>query len=199
MFASNITREEINELTERRFEGRIHLIDTLEKFDSDFPLLNKQSILGFDTETRPSFRKGDVHDISLIQLAAGNEAWLMRINRIGIPGRLKALMEDNNVLKVGAGLKDDFRKIQHLDTIRPAGFIDLQKYVEAFDIESKSLKKITAIVLGFKISKSQQLSNWDADVLTEYQKLYAATDAWVCYKIYRRLIKIRHHLHEQTN
>ncbi|MBN1133221.1 MAG: 3'-5' exonuclease domain-containing protein 2 [Bacteroidales bacterium] len=192
MFLQKISREEIDRLEIRSFDGRVHLIDSPGKFQRAYPSIKAESILGFDTETRPSFRKGTVHDISLIQLASASEAWLLRINRIGIPPELKNLFEDAGIMKVGVGLKDDLRKIKNLDTIVPAGFLDLQKFVEQFEIESRSLKKITAIILGFKISKSQQLSNWNADELTEAQKLYAATDAWVCYLIYKKLTKVQH-------
>lgn len=189
MFVSEISKEEINLLTIRHFGGKIHLIDTKEKFDAAFPQIMQHHVLGFDTETRPSFKKGKIYDISLIQLSSADEAWLIRINKIGIPNRLRMLMENKQILKIGAGLNDDFNKIRDFGSLVPGGFIDLQKFVEKFDIESKSLKKLTAIILGFKISKSQQLSNWDADVLSEPQKLYASTDAWVCYEIYMELLR----------
>jgi ribonuclease D len=152
MFVSEISREEINLLTIRHFGGKIHLIDTIEKFDAAYPQIMQHRILGFDTETRPSFKKGKVYNISLIQLSSTDEAWLIRINRIGIPTRLRKLMENREIIKIGAGLNDDFNKIRDFGSLEPGGFIDLQKYVEEFDIESKSLKKLTAIILGFKIS-----------------------------------------------
>ena len=97
------------------------------------------------------------------------------------------MLEDENILKVGAGLPDDMRRIRELSSFNPAGFLDLQKYVEAFSIESKSLKKMVAIVLGYKISKSQQMSNWESPELNEMQQRYAATDAWVCLEVYNKL------------
>ncbi len=150
-------------------------------------------VIGFDTETKPSFKKGRVNKIALIQLSNREEAWLFRINKIGFPGELKELLEDEKVLKIGAGLNDDMQRIRKLDgRINPGGFLDLQKYVEAFNIESKSLKKMVAIVLGFKISKSQQMSNWEAEELSEMQQVYAATDAWACLEVY---IKLRDSVH----
>lgn len=189
MYASKITKEEINNLETRRFTGDIHLIDTRGKFRVAYRELADQPLLGFDTESKPSFRKGQVHDISLIQFANNTDAWLIRLNKIGLPDELKSLLERKDLLKIGAGLNDDFNRIRNLDSIEPDGFLDLQKFVEKFEIESKSLKKLTAIILGFKISKSQQLSNWEAEEFTEAQKLYAATDAWVCYEMYRVLSK----------
>lgn len=189
MFASKITKEEINNLESKHFTGDIHLIDTRSKFRSAYRELIDQQLLGFDTESKPSFRKGQVHEISLIQFANASDAWLIRLNKIGLPDELKILLESKAILKIGVGLNDDFNRIRHLDSIEPDGFLDLQKFVERFDIESKSLKKLTAIILGFKISKSQQLSNWEADEFTEAQKLYAATDAWVCYEMYTKLAK----------
>ena len=189
MFASKITKEEINNLETRHFTGDIHLIDTRSKFRDACREIAEQPLLGFDTESKPSFRKGPVHDISLIQFANATDAWLIRLNKIGLPDELKSILERKDLLKIGAGLNDDFNRIRNLDSIEPDGFLDLQKFVEKFEIESKSLKKLTAIILGFKISKSQQLSNWEAEEFTEAQKLYAATDAWVCYEMYRVLSK----------
>jgi len=191
MFAENLTNEEINELPIYQFGGGIFVIDTFEKLDDLLPLLQNQKILGFDTETRPSFKKGKVNPVSLLQITTNNEAFLIRINRIGLPDEIKKILSDSKVKKIGLAIKDDIKILQEINNFEPNGFIDLQDYVEDFGIEAKSLKKITAIVLDKRISKSQQVTNWEKNELTEAQKIYAATDAWSCLKIYNKLNQLK--------
>jgi ribonuclease D len=187
MFHNEISKEEVAELELIQYEGPIHLIDSIEAFEQEIEHLGRQPILGFDTETRPSFKKGKTYPTSLIQLSSLGTAWILRVNRIGYPERLLKLLTDEIPLKIGLGLQDDLRKIRADFQFEPQGFLDLQHYVQAFRIDEKGLKKISGIVLHRRISKSQQVSNWDADVLTEAQLRYAATDAWVCLKIYNKL------------
>jgi ribonuclease D len=195
MFRPVIEKEEINQLEVRQFEGEIRLIDDMDSFYDAIREIRDYPLLGFDTETKPSFKKRSEHNIALIQVSNHDTAWLFRVNKIGIPRELKLLLEEENYLKIGVGLHDDMRRLQKIIQFRPAGFLDLQKYAEAFRIESKSLKKLVAIVLGFKISKSQQMSNWESESLTEQQQRYAATDAWVSLKIYEGL---RHSIAESN-
>jgi len=189
MFQSEIAKEEINKLEVRHFEGEITVVEDPGSFREAMREMQKHDVLGFDTETKPSFKKGVNHKIALIQVASESKAWLFRVNKIGMMQDLVAFLEDEAVLKIGAGLTDDMRRLRQVVRFEPAGFLDLQKYVEAFQIDSKSLKKMVAIVLGFKISKSQQMSNWEAPALSEQQQRYAATDAWACLAIYNRLRK----------
>ena len=144
-------------------------------------------MLGFDTESRPSFRRGKKNRISLIQLASGNLACLFRINKIGIPEELISILTDPEVIKAGVAVHDDIRFLKNVKKFDPAGFVDLQTLVKDYGIQSSGLKKLTAIILGFRISKQQQVTNWNAEQLTEAQQLYAATDAWVCREIYKKL------------
>lgn len=190
MFAENLSNEEINELPIYQFDGGIFVIDTFEKLDYYLPLLDNQYILGFDTETRPSFKKGKVNPVSLLQITTNNEAFLIRINKIGLPEEIKKILSDKNVKKIGLAIKDDIKILREISDFDPNSFIDLQDYVEDFGIEAKSLKKITAIVLNKRISKSQQVTNWEKAELTDAQKTYAATDAWACLKIYKKLNQI---------
>jgi ribonuclease D len=187
MFRSEVTKEEINQLEVRQFEGEIRVVSDMHSFRQAIAEIKNFPVLGFDTETKPSFKKGANNKIALIQLSNSHVAWLFRVNRIGIPEAMKEFFEDEAFLKIGAGLHDDMRRMRQITAIDPAGFLDLQKYVEAFKIESKSLKKLVAIVLGYKISKSQQMSNWESDELRDPQLRYAATDAWVCLEIYNKL------------
>ena len=196
MYLREITKEEIGQLKLMQFEGPICLVDSRESFEKEIDYIASHPVIGFDTETRPSFKKGNVYPTSLIQVASTNQAWLIRVNRIGYPKRLKLLLASDTILKIGSGLNDDLRRLQNDFHFNPEGFLDLQQYVEAFNIESKGLKKLAGIVLGYRISKSQQVSNWDAVELTEAQMRYAATDAWICLEIYNKLrISLnRHHV-----
>lgn len=187
MFQSEISKEEVADLELIQYEGPIKLIDNPESFQKEIPLIMAESVLGFDTETRPSFKKGVVYPTALIQISSLNQAWLLRVSRMGYPPELLNLLSREEILKVGLGLNDDLRRLRADFKFEPGGFLDLQQYVEAFRIEEKGLKKLSGIVLGRRISKSQQVSNWDADLLTEAQLRYAATDAWICLKIYNRL------------
>jgi ribonuclease D len=187
MFQKEITKEEVAQLELIQFEGPISLIETQEEFMKEIDAIARNPVLGFDTETRPSFKKGKVYPTSLIQISNTHQAWLIRVSRLGYPGRLLELLSNEEIIKVGAGLHDDIRRMRSDFHFKPRGFLDLQQYVEAFQIEEKGLKKLSAIVLGKRISKSQQVSNWDAENLTESQLRYAATDAWICLEIYNAL------------
>ena len=187
-YSENISAEEIKELDLSWFKGEIVLVDTLKIFHSVFPRLLKSEVLGFDTETKPSFKKGSKNEVSLIQLANNELACLIRINKVGIPNQLVALLSDPKIIKAGVAIHDDLRLLKGVSKFIPAGFVDLQTFVKSFGIESSGLKKLTAIVMGFRISKRQQVTDWEAAQLSEAQQIYAATDAWVCHQIYNRLI-----------
>ncbi len=186
-YASTISREEVNALPTKQFNGRIVVISSVEAVAGAVAVLRKEKVLGFDTETKPSFKKGQIHQVALLQLSAKDKAYLFRLNHIGLPPELIGILADENIIKVGAAIKDDILSLQKLASFTPGGFIELQEYVKEFNIESNALRKISAIVLNFKISKSQQVSNWEREILTEAQEIYAATDAWVSYKIYKEL------------
>ena len=187
MYKENITVEEIAEHELSWFKGEIILVDNLKTFYEVFPKLLGSDILGFDTETRPTFKKGKKNSVSLIQLSTETLACLFRINKIGIPDELAELLSDPSVIKAGVAVHDDIRFLKGIRKFTPDGFIDLQTMVKDFGIQSSGLKKLTAIILGFRISKRQQVTDWEADQLTEAQQIYAATDAWVCHQIYKKL------------
>ena len=187
-YSANITSEEIALCELSCFKGEIVVVEDIEAFKSVLPRLKESKLLGFDTETRPMFvKKGKRNNVSLIQLATNNLAVLIRINKIGVPDELINLLSDSSVIKTGVALRDDLCFLSRVRKFTPAGFVDLQSFVKSYGIESSGLKKLTAIVLGFRISKSQQTTNWEAESLTEAQQVYAATDAWVCYEIYNKL------------
>ena len=189
LFVSEISREELHALPLVGFEGKIHVIDHLIEADLAVNLLRSFPVLGFDTETRPSFTKGKINHIALLQLSTDTEAFLFRLCRMKIPKSLLELLSDPNILKVGVAVNNDLEVMKKSVKIMPQGFVDLQEFVLKYDIKSLSLAKIAGIVLGVRISKSQQTSNWENKILTEAQQRYAATDAWVCYRIYEKLIR----------
>ena len=188
MYKENITVEELAERELSWFKGEIILVDDLKTFYEVFPRLLGSDLLGFDTETRPTFKKGRKNSVSLIQLSTEYLACLFRINKIGIPDALADLLSDPFVTKAGVAVHDDVRFLKSVRKFTPDGFIDLQTLVKDFGIQSSGLKKLTAIVLGFRISKRQQVTDWEAEQLTEAQLVYAATDAWVCHQIYKKLM-----------
>ena len=192
VFQNNISKEEIMSLPVGRYEGNIVCIDDRAAWYKVMPELLRQRHLGFDTETKPSFKKGKRNDIALVQLATADKVWLIRLYKTGYIPELWKLFTDDRVAKIGIGIRDDLRELKQLHSFEPAGFVELQDYVKDFGIEDASLVKITALVLGFRVSKSQRLSNWEADKLTPKQQVYAATDAWVCYMIYQKLNRYRH-------
>lgn len=186
-YLENITAEELNNYELSWFRGRIIVVDSLEKLNRELPFIDREKVLGFDTETRPSFKKGRKNKVSLIQLASADVAWLIRINRIGLPDTLTRILGNPAVVKTGVAIHDDLRFLNYVNGFKPSGFTDLQQMVKEYGIQSSGLKKLTAIILGFRISKSQQVTDWEAEELTEAQLIYAATDAWVCREIYCKL------------
>jgi len=186
-FPETITMEEIQEYDLSWFKGEIMIVDNLAAFGRAIRRLDGEKILGFDTETRPSFRKGRKNKVSLLQLASTDFACLFRINKIGFPEELIEILANPGITKVGVAIHDDIRFLRKIRKFNSEGFIDLQSFVKDYGIKSAGLKKLTAIVLGFRISKRQQVTDWEAEELSEAQQLYAATDAWVCREIYNKL------------
>lgn len=185
---NTITKAEIAGMPKVQFAGRVFVIYTEADTDRAVEYLKTQELVGVDTETRPSFRKGTTHKVALMQIATSDTCFLFRLNRIGMPQSLQDfLMSDT--LKIGLSLKDDFMMLRRRKDVHAeeGNWIELQDYVGRFGIEDRSLQKIYANLFGQKISKSQRLSNWEAETLTESQIHYAATDAWACVEIYRCL------------
>ena len=172
------------------FSGKIYVIDSVgAEFNRAIAYLRSQKIIGFDTETRPTFSQDQPrYGVALLQLSGPDKAFLFRINKIGMHRRLCNLMASDKIIKVGAAIHDDIRGLQKKHDFQPSYFVDLQKIVWEWGIRDKSVKKMAAIILGFRVSKTQQLSNWEAGVLSESQCRYAATDAWVCREMYLKLL-----------
>lgn len=183
----SITKEEIAAFEMEEFPGKIVVIENVDLANEAVSYLSQFKIIGFDTETKPAFKKGSFHKVALIQLTTDEACFLFRLNTIGFPKSLIGLLSDSKILKIGLSLKDDFNSMSRRMKFDPKGFIDLQQIVNKHDIEDISLQKIYALLFYKKISKSQRLSNWEADILTEAQQKYAALDAWACLKIYEKL------------
>lgn len=190
MYKSSISPEEIAALEMISFPGEIHVIEKQGKdFDDAVSYLSSKPIIGFDTETRPVFSpEQHSNGTALLQLSGKGKAFLFRLQKLGLPRQLSAILSNPDIIKVGAATADDIRGLQRIRLFKAAGFVDLQTIVGNYGITDKSVKKMTAIILGSKISKAQQLSNWEAPVLSASQQKYAATDAWVCLEMYMKLI-----------
>ncbi|MBO4612802.1 MAG: 3'-5' exonuclease domain-containing protein 2 [Bacteroidaceae bacterium] len=173
------------------FQGRIIVIDTIGDANKAVRYLQRQPLLGFDTETRPTFRPGPMNQVALLQVSTPDTCFLFRLCRIGLPNCLVRLMGNRHIRKVALSWVDDTNQLKRLRDFKMGEFIELQTYVRQFGIEDASLQKLYANVLGQKISKAQQLSNWEADVLKEPQKQYAATDAWACIRLYSELEQLK--------
>ncbi|MBN2682697.1 MAG: 3'-5' exonuclease domain-containing protein 2 [Bacteroidales bacterium] len=188
-FAENITTEELNNLPKGLFEGEILLVDDFNSLEIALDEIASASILGFDTETKPCFKKGEsnLNKVALLQLSTPEKAWLFRLNRIGFPLELQRILADPQILKVGLAIRDDLKNLKKIHGFNPVSFVDMAEMAGEYGIKEKGLKKLAGIILGIRISKNQRLSNWELTELSEAQMRYAATDAWVCNILYRKL------------
>jgi ribonuclease D len=184
MFKESITKEELTDLPLRWFEGDIVVVDTLKALREAEKVISRQKIIGFDTETKPAFKKGVTNKVALLQLSTKEQAFLIRVNKIGLSDKICTVLSDPEIIKPGVAIRDDIKGLQEWNEFEPGGFIELQDSAKDLGIQNFSLKKLTAIACGFRISKGAQLSNWEAEELTEKQQIYAATDAWTALKIY---------------
>jgi ribonuclease D len=187
IFQEYVTPEEVNALPLTYYEGKIILIHETDKVLAAVEEISKFPVIGFDTETKPTFVKGQFYHISLIQLAIPGKVFLFRINHTGFTQPLIDLFANKNILKVGVGLRDDIIGLQKIDHFEPAGFEEIHNYVIDLGVRNTGLRKLAAILMKVRISKGQQTSNWENAILTKNQQSYAATDAWVCLEMYNLL------------
>ena len=188
-FINKISNEQTALLPAVEFRGKILLVEQERDIAEACKQLAQQPQIGFDTETRPSFRPGVTFRVSLLQLSTPTVCYLFRLNKIPLAKPILQLLENKEVLKIGADVAGDLRSLRQIRHFRDGGFVDLQTIAPQWGIEEKSLRKLSAIVLGQRVSKAQRLSNWEAATLTDKQQLYAATDAWVCTRIYEQLLR----------
>lgn len=183
-------KKKISTLPRIIFEGRIVVVLTEREAQKAVDFLLTQPILGIDTETRPSFKKGRVNQVALLQIATHDICFLFRLNQLGMTAAVKRLLEDTEVPKIGLSLHDDLMMLSRRGEFRRGNFIDLQDKVKEIGVEDMSLQKLFANFFGMRISKRDQLSNWEADILSDKQKIYAATDAWTCILLYEELLRL---------
>ncbi len=188
-FIDKISNEQTALLPAIEFRGEIRIVEDERDIAAACKYLAEQPVIGFDTETRPSFRPGVTFRVSLLQLSTPTVCYLFRLNKIPLAKPILQLLEDRRVLKIGADVAGDLRSLRQIRHFRDGGFVDLQGIAPEWGIGEKSLRKLSAIVLGRRVSKAQRLSNWEAATLTDKQQLYAATDAWVCTRIYEQLLR----------
>jgi len=185
------TKEEINDMPKVEYQGQVFIIDTPQQAENAVRYLCQFPMLGIDTETRPSFKKGGHNKVALLQIATDERCYLFRLNKHGFTLPLIQLLENPHITKVGVSLKDDFLVLSYLAPFKAKNHIDLQSYVKEIGIEDMSLQKIYANLFGMKISKAQRLSNWEAEELTIPQIQYAAIDAWACLQIYHKVEELK--------
>ena len=187
MFKKSITKEELETVPAGHYEGKIVVIEHKDGVAKAMNIARRCAVCGCDTESLPSFRKGESHDVALLQIAAEDVVFLIRTNKTGITSDIVRFFEDPAVCKVGIALKEDIQRLNKLFPIVPKNMIDLNDYCTKLGFESIGAKKLAALILGFRISKNQQTSNWEVQKLSQPQQIYAATDAWICREIYLKL------------
>ena len=188
---NRLDKEYIKDLPLVSFPGKIITVNSEREADKAVPFLLSKDILGVDTETRPSFKKGQQHKVSLLQVATEDVCFLFRLNYIGMVTSVISLLSNTDVPMVGLSWHDDLAALQKRMEFKPGLFIDIQDIIGDIGIEDKSLQKLYANIFKQKISKRQRLTNWDADVLSDKQMSYAATDAWACIRLYKEILKLK--------
>lgn len=188
-----IQKDRLAELPIAEFPGRTILIDNPLDCKKAIKYLMTCPRVGFDTETRPTFKKGVHHNVALLQVSTLDQCFLFRLNHIGVTDEIVALFESSDVMKIGLSVKDDLHQLLASRQFNPSNVVELQTYVKQFGIADNSLQKVYAIIFGQRISKGQRLTNWEADTLTDQQRTYAALDAYACLKMYNHLNEGRFH------
>lgn len=187
-YSISISKEQLSGLPTVEFPGAITVLENIPDAQEALRYLRTCQAVGFDTETKPNFRKGQTNTVSLIQISTLDHSFLFRLNKLGFFDELREFMECEDVVKVGLSLRDDFHVLHRLAPFEPANFVDLQNVVKTFHIADSSLQKIYGIIFNGRISKSQRLSNWEAAQLSPGQLIYASIDAWACLRIYKHLM-----------
>ncbi|MCX2742860.1 3'-5' exonuclease domain-containing protein 2 [Mangrovivirga sp. M17] len=182
-----ISKDEVNALPLHAYDGEVEIINTPEGYKKAVAEIQDFPLIGFDTESKPSFTKGIKNPIALVQLATDDKVYLFRLPKGDVPKELRKILEDENIEKIGIGIDDDLNDLRRIGVAKPKEFLDLNKLAKKAGFHNTGARNLSAMLLGFRISKSAQTSNWEREELTEKQISYAATDAWICLKIYEKL------------
>jgi len=187
MFEKSITKKQINDLPLFRYEGKTVIAATDKQIDKAIFEIEKYTLVGFDTETKPAFKKGQFNHVALVQIAVPDKVYLLRIHLAGITNSMLKFLSNKEITKIGIALDDDLIALKKNRFFKPGGFVDLNKIAPTLGIENIGARNLSALILNNRISKNQQVSNWENPTLTEPQIRYAATDAWICLEMYIRL------------
>ena len=190
MYKKQITKDEINELPKALFTGKIHVISRREDYLRSIDALQNEPVLGFDTETRPAFKKGVSHDISLLQLSTKESAYLFRLNHHSLGDELRDLLADSRIIKTGVAVRDDIKGLRKLNEFVPGNFVEIADLAKKLELKQLGLRSLAAMILNVKVSKKFKLTNWENSNLTEEQLRYAATDAWIGIQLYERMLEL---------
>ena len=188
MFEKSITKQEINDLPLFKYEGKTIVAATEKQIDKVIFEIEEHDLVGFDTETKPTFKKGEFNHVALVQIALPEKVYLLRISQVGVTTSLARFLSNKKITKIGIALDDDIIALKKRRRFVPAGFMDLNKIAPTLGIEKIGARNLSALLLNNRISKNQQISNWENPTLTEPQVKYAATDAWICLEIYNKLM-----------
>lgn len=187
MEVRKISKEEVNDLPLLKFEGESILIDDASEIPAAVAYMRQFSLLGFDTETKPAFKKGQVHPVAILQLATPERVFIIRLLKTGLTDDIISLFEDPDITIAGIGIRDDIKDLKNIKPFKPAGFVDLNEKAKRLGFESIGARNFAGMFMEGRISKSQQVSNWENEELTEAQVSYAATDAWICIDIFEQM------------
>ena len=188
---NKLSKTEINSLPLRYYNGAIRIVQTTEQAKDACAILIKEKVLGFDTETRPAFKKGQSYLPSLLQLAGTKVVYLFQLSQCGLTDSIIILLSNVNIIKSGVAINQDLTELQQILNFEPAGFVDLGDIARSKGLPHHGLRGLAAYLLKFRISKSGRTSNWSANQLTKKQIKYAATDAWVGRELYLKYKQIK--------
>jgi len=183
-----ITKEEINNFELDKYSGEIVMVDTKDELTKACKEIVECNLIGIDTETKPSFKKGQMNQVALLQIATDKKAYIIRLKLVAMSKTLASIFSNPDIIKVGIAVIDDLKDLKKLQAFEEKSVVDLNVLAPQLGFESIGAKKLSALVLGIRISKRQQVSNWESSNLTQAQIDYAATDAWICREIYLRLV-----------
>ena len=189
-FDRRMSKDEINSCPIKRWNGPVSVVRTRDGLAAAMRRLGGHTLLGFDTETRPAYKKGESHLPALLQLAGDDEVFIFQLKHLGLAGPLRKILADAAIIKAGVGLEYDIRELKKLSRFKAAGFMDLANLARQAGIKNHGLRGLAPVLLGMRIAKGAQTSNWARDVLTPKQIRYAATDAWVGRRLYLALEQV---------